>query len=1194
MSVNLRSRHAKAAFSVYVVLGLLALSLSPRLFAQVTVATGSIQGKVVGPRREVIHGASVSVTRLETGSTIQTATNLEGLYGVSALLPGHYAVKASAKDLQPTELRLVVHVGVATLGNITLERGATPAPIQGAQIGVSRISAVQGVITSEQLRTLPVNGRLFLAPAQLEPGVQVVDAGGVEPNKVSFPSVSINGRFGRTTRVAVDGLDINDEVTGTIIQNVSQGATQEFQVSQSMPDLSTGTTSSGAVNVITRTGTKDWHGEGFYFFRDQTVNARLPGGADNPFQRNQFGGNVGGTLVRDKLFVFGDIERTKQDLIAQVTPSGPLESATGNYSAPLRETNGSGRLDWQIQPNNYHFFYRFAYDQIRDVTASLPTSFQAFASSNHIPTHTAGLDFTTGNYTHSIRGGYVRYHNQITSPGSAVPAIFAPGIELSIGSDPYCTTPGANTFCSGPSALQGRDAFQSNYQVRYDGSRVYGAHIFHFGGGYNRIAAGVIQPVLGNVPAVNAPTAACGPICQTLLGGAANPLNYPAVSVLLSNQLGSISEKSAFGLHGGGVGPDNQLSAYAGDSFRWKHNLTINYGVRYIRDTARTDSDLAPIPCPAGIPGCTGNVLNLLAPGFGDRVRQPNSNFAPQAGLAWDPNNSGKTVIRFGMGLFYDTSLLNNVLFDRAARLPSGSLASLQPACVNGQATPIVLPGTNTVVTPTFCGQSIGTAAAGITALQQQYAAAAASSSVNPAYYGNSLAAGPYATGTALIAPNFKTPRSFQLNAGLQHEMGGGVIFSLNYLRNVSTHDPLTVDVNHVGDARYVSNAASLAAIAATLASNPASVGCPAPTSVGQSSQAAVTCYLTHVPTASIADFARNGLDSGNVFCGGRPCSLVGRLAAFPGLNSSLGTTQMISTIGRSVYTAFQASIRQDMSHPIRGIGDLNWQFSYTRANYTSTGADDGATSFAEDNANTKFFTGPNALERRSQYSLGGTVRLPHSLQLGLLSHFYSPLPVTLRLPTTGQPGGIFTTDVVGDGTGDGSMVSNGGLGDILPGTNIGSLGRSISFSNLNTTITNYNDNFAGRLTPAGQALVNAGLVTPGQLISLGAVQPVLSQASAIGQPRPNWLKSIDLNLSWVHRVKDRVEIQPGVSVFNVANFANLDQAGNPLSGILDGFRGSANGFGNIQPAANRSGLGSGVFALGSPRQIEFFLKVSF
>ena len=140
------------------------------------------------------------------------------------------------------------------------------------------------------------------------------------------------------------------------------------------------------------------------------------------------------------------------------------------------------------------------------------------------------------------------------------------------------------------------------------------------------------------------------------------------------------------------------------------------------------------------------------------------------------------------------------------------------------------------------------------------------------------------------------------------------------------------------------------------------------------------------------------------------------------------------------------------------------------------------------------------------------------------------------------------------------------------------------------------NQNFAGKPTPAGQALITANLFTPAQLTALGAVMPQVSPAPA-NQAGDSWLRALDFSLNWTYKVKERVAIQPGVTFFNVMNFVNFDAPKNTLSGVLSTVGtpasvGTANGTPGEQLNNLRVGLGSGVFGLGSPRVIEFNLKL--
>ena len=354
-------------------------ALAASLQAQVSNATGNIQGVITDPTGAVVPEATVTILNKATGRTIDSETTSSGVYTSGSLVPGVYTVRIEAKGFQTTELTVTVQVGVTTGGNIKLQVRSSDETVEvkGEEIRVNTEQAtVQGVVTRDQIETLPINGRNFLDLAQLEPGVQIQDGGNFDPTKNGFSSISFGGRLGRTARIEVDGVDISDETVGTTTQNIPASSIEQFQIGQSSLDLSTELTSSGSVNVATRSGTNQLHGQGYYDFRDHRIAAALPGGIDSPFQRHQFGGSLGGALVKDKFFFFLDGERVKQDLSA---PGVAFNVPGPNYSSPFRDSEILGKLDWQIKPDNYHFFYRFSYEQNRDIAPIIPTSYQVFA-----------------------------------------------------------------------------------------------------------------------------------------------------------------------------------------------------------------------------------------------------------------------------------------------------------------------------------------------------------------------------------------------------------------------------------------------------------------------------------------------------------------------------------------------------------------------------------------------------------------------------------------------------------------------------------------------------------------------------------------------------------------------------------------------------------------------------------------------
>ena len=165
-------------------------------------------------------------------------------------------------------------------------------------------STVQGVIQAQQIDELPLNGRNFLDLAQQAPGVQVVDGGTFDPTKNQFTGVSVGGRSGRSTRIQVDGVDITDETVGTTVMNLSNESIQEFGIAQSSLDVSTDLTSTGAVNIISKSGSNSLHGSGFGYWRRSDFAANNgPLDVENPdkppFSRDNYGGRLGGPFIKE-------------------------------------------------------------------------------------------------------------------------------------------------------------------------------------------------------------------------------------------------------------------------------------------------------------------------------------------------------------------------------------------------------------------------------------------------------------------------------------------------------------------------------------------------------------------------------------------------------------------------------------------------------------------------------------------------------------------------------------------------------------------------------------------------------------------------------------------------------------------------------------------------------------------------------
>src|ERR1700689_5542104 len=268
------SRNDLARLIPVIIIAVFVLWIAAPLFAQSTVATGSIQGALTDPSGAVAAGAKIPITNKDTGQALHVTTSSAGTYNSGALVPGDYSVRAEAAGFKTTEEGVVVKVGVVSGINLSLQVGAANTVVTVAEQSVAvntEQPSVQGVLNKEQIENLPVNGRNFLDLAQLEPGVQIQDGANFDPTKVGFSSISFGGRFGRTARINVDGIDDSDETVGTTTEDIPASGIQEFSLAQSSLDLSNDLTSSGAVNVTTKSGTDSYHGEAFGFFRDNAA-----------------------------------------------------------------------------------------------------------------------------------------------------------------------------------------------------------------------------------------------------------------------------------------------------------------------------------------------------------------------------------------------------------------------------------------------------------------------------------------------------------------------------------------------------------------------------------------------------------------------------------------------------------------------------------------------------------------------------------------------------------------------------------------------------------------------------------------------------------------------------------------------------------------------------------------------------------
>jgi hypothetical protein len=302
----------------------------------------------------------------------------------------------------------------------------------------------------------------------------------------------------------------------------------------------------------------------------------------------------------------------------------------------------------------------------------------------------------------------------------------------------------------------------------------------------------------------------------------------------------------------------------------------------------------------------------------------------------------------------------------------------------------------------------------------------------------------------------------------------------------------------------------------------------------------------------------------------------------------------------------------ENVANPIRGLKTANFQLAYSLSRFENPLAFQGTTPpsnpaasndqdfvlTAADNDQPLRYMGPSLLDRTHQISFGGSFDVPGGFRFGMIAHFYSPLSSPAIVGNTGNLGDIFQTDFTGSGTGS----------NPLPGTKNGAFMRSFGLGGLNAAINNYNSTVANQATPAGAELISNGLFTLSQLQAIGAVAPTLATAPSDQLVFP-WVKAFDFRLSWAHTFHDRFKIEPSVGFFNLFNFSNFNLPPGTISGWLSetcplcssGASSINTTHTQIQPGETgpesdtfRVGNGTGVFGLGSPRVIEWGLRVSF
>jgi hypothetical protein len=1110
--------------------------------------TGSIKGTVTDQQGAVIPNATITVTNKATG-VVRTATSGgDGIYLVSTLLPGEYEVKIEAQGFATQVSTLVVQVGNTTTGDGSLRAGAKGEVVDvvaEAPIIDKQNFKIDGVVTRQKIDALPLNGRNFLQLALLEPGVSVSasDVG----NANNLFNVSIGGASSALTRITVDGGSILDPVTGGAAQNFSTETIQEFQISTFSFDLSTGVTSVGAVNIVSRTGTNDLHGSGFLYFRDHSI-AALPTfvrpnrNFDPEFRRYQYGGAVGGPIKKDKAFFFGNAEKLHQRSVLTFFNTGApvFDQFTSTFSSPYDGLLLNLRTDIKLN-DKHNMFVRYSWDNNEAFAPvgsnRLPSNWRV----NNNDDHNIQFGLTTilrPNLVNDVRFNYQRINN-ISDPPTAqdCPASFigclnAGGAQINIGGL------GANTMGNHDQAPQARHL--DRYQTRDDLNWQKGSHRVRFGfeweHNYGKGLWDFFDPALivlhdprsvestnaftsGTINSLPLPaalkTALIGaftiPLPASLRSGSTLPITLDDILQLpfIAGAVGVGDPSQPPPFRTDIARQSNRYRGYLQDSWTVKPGFTFSYGASYQYETNLANHDLT-----------RPELLRKIVGELGNAPKDKN-NIAPSLGFAWDVKNDGKTVVRGGAGIYYDTVLFVTRLLERPLLGPAGdgrlsvptaffvnpfsfsAIPALPPSlalitAVGNIINPPVgaslnflnnAPGIGAGTLPTkFTGANALAAFNSQVPTLQGLLAAGASQGFSSVQYVKSASL----PGT-LLDPNLQSPYSEQFTLGFQRQLPSNMALSADFV--------MRKRVNEISGAIGVGSAID----------------------------------LNH--------FSRIAAKGGPVL---PKCTAA--QAANPTAICSNGGIPVIQSIARSSYKALLMKLDKRFSN--RYQFTASYALSSSRGFFLRGG-------LPEDQDDWFANPGPQDNDSRHRFTFSGVANLPWGIQGSLIAVYASKGPFNARIP------------------GDVDLNGDGVAGDTLPGLKINDLGRGTGKTELFKLVSDYNINIA---KPSN------GLIRP----------LVIAPDARFGDA----FHSQDLRFSKEVRIKERYAIQGLVEIFNVFNVSNLTGFSTTLD-VADFTNPAVPGDLAIKlPSTFRFGRPSGragqAFGTGGPRALQFGARFTF
>jgi len=657
---------------------------------------GSIHRTITDSSHATVPGVTVIIRNVRTGATRELATDGAGTYRAPLLPPGEYEIRASLTGFQTVDRRgIELALGQDAIVDLTLTLGRVEQEVvvvaSAPQVNLAS-GAVSGLVSEQEIRALPLNGRSFQQLALLQPGVQAALAAGNDVVGGRTPKISINGARPEQNNFLLDGTDINNVYNKTpgsaagVLLGVD--AVLEFQVLTNAYSAEFGRSAGGVINAVTRSGTNDVHGSAFEFHRNSALDARNffdPVGTKPRFTRHQFGAVAGGPVRRDRTFFFGVYEALIERLgITGVTavpddnarvgilPTGPvaLHPAIPQYLDVLfpranGASLGGGAAEYLFsgtQPADEHFYQGRLDHRLSSTDSLFVRVTYDRAAVDRIPPDKPPISliiertrntYVTAEHQHTfsprtlnvVRAGLNR---SVSLADNRRTVDVPPGLSW-IPGDPfgYLTIRGMVTEMAGDFRLP-RDDRLHNWQIADTLVLTRGGQVVKIGvqAQYLQFDQHTTSQVGGIVNFAN---------LQSFLQGRAISVDFAVP---------------------GKIDPDRRyrqalIGAFVQDDVRLSPRLSANLGLRYEFVTVPTEAD-----------GKISNLRHVSDPALtvgGAWHSNPSlRNVAPRVGVAWDPFGTGRTSVRSGFGIFHDEVLPKYYFFSGSLNPPFTTRTSIQ------------------------------------------------------------------------------------------------------------------------------------------------------------------------------------------------------------------------------------------------------------------------------------------------------------------------------------------------------------------------------------------------------------------------------------------------------------------------------------------------------------------------------------